>query len=225
MKGRRLSQALRKQLSDSRSGEVLFVSHCLLNENARYLGGACARGVVRPLVDDWSAKGYGICQMPCPEQRVWGGVLKPHIAAAFGARFSPLWRVRAPLMKAVAWYTRLRYWLLARQVAGEIRDYVRSGYNVAGVVGVAGSPSCGITRTLDVDRWFHAVARYRPAELSRQTLNREAVIANVTPGEGWFMHSLFGHLRHRGLSVSEFEHDLVAELQGDQGRPEGDPTC
>jgi hypothetical protein len=29
-------QALRRILSDARSGQVVFVSHCMLNQNVRY---------------------------------------------------------------------------------------------------------------------------------------------------------------------------------------------
>jgi hypothetical protein len=33
------------RLRDERSGRVLFVSHCLLDENVRYAGGASHRGL------------------------------------------------------------------------------------------------------------------------------------------------------------------------------------
>ena len=58
-------EELRASLRDERSGEVVFVSHCLLNQNTRYLGGA-----FRP-------------RCP-PEQRVWGGVLKRLLLPAYG---------------------------------------------------------------------------------------------------------------------------------------------
>jgi len=55
---------------------VVLLSHCLLNENVRYLGGAGRPGGVQEVVDDYLAGGAGIYQLPCPEQRAWGGVLK-----------------------------------------------------------------------------------------------------------------------------------------------------
>ena len=39
MNGKRL-QVLLERLDDERSKKVVFISHCLLNENVRYLGGA-----------------------------------------------------------------------------------------------------------------------------------------------------------------------------------------
>lgn len=128
-------------LADRRSGRVVFVSHCLLNENVRYLGGACRPGPVGEYVERWQAEGVGICQMPCPEQRVWGGVAKRLLAPAYGSRRSALWRLRRVLVALFVLYTRFRYALMARRVAGGIADYRRSGYQVEGVVGVGGSPS------------------------------------------------------------------------------------
>lgn len=78
---RRRLDVLCERLADERSGRVAFVAHCLLDQNVRYLGGAwrpgCVSEAVRPLMDG----GVGIVQLPCPEQRVWGGVLKRRLLA------------------------------------------------------------------------------------------------------------------------------------------------
>jgi predicted secreted protein len=63
-------------MPNRRSGRVVFVSHCLLNQNSRYLGGAVCPGVVADAVQPYLSDGVGIVQMPCPEQLVGGGVLK-----------------------------------------------------------------------------------------------------------------------------------------------------
>ena len=64
---------LRSRLWDARSGRVVFVSHCLLNQNTRYLGGAFRPGAVHEVLDPFMQGGIGICQMPRPEQLAWGG--------------------------------------------------------------------------------------------------------------------------------------------------------
>ena len=69
-------RALQNSMADTRRGQVVFVSHCLLNQNTRYLGGAVSPGVVSAGIEAYVRDGTGIVQMPCPEQRVWGGVLK-----------------------------------------------------------------------------------------------------------------------------------------------------
>jgi hypothetical protein len=77
----------------------------LLNENTRYLGGARRAGsvpeLVRPLLD----QGIGIVQLPCPEQRAWGGVLKRRLLLFYGeGRLR--YRLRGALLPIMLWYTR-----------------------------------------------------------------------------------------------------------------------
>jgi hypothetical protein len=204
---------LQARLADRRSRRVIFVSHCLLNENVRYLGGACYPGPVTGLVDKWRREGVGICQMSCPEQRAWGGVLKRAIAPAYGASTTPLWPFRSVLLFAFQIYTRLRYRWLAHAVSSQIEDYQRSGYQVAGVVGVAGSPSCGVRTTLDVRGWLEVVGRYRLEDLEARRLNAEAIQAHAVPGRGWFIAALARPVR----DVPFLEHDMLAELRQEAG--------
>jgi hypothetical protein len=71
------SEQLVRQLADARSGRVVFLSHCLLNENTRYLGGACVAGCLPEVVQPCLEQRLGMVQLPCPEQLAWGGVLEP----------------------------------------------------------------------------------------------------------------------------------------------------
>ncbi len=87
-----MRQVLLERLKDERSKRVIFVSHCLLNENTRYLGGAFRRGGVDELVDGFQQEGLGIYQMHCPEQRAWGGVLKRRLLPFYGSIGTVLYR-------------------------------------------------------------------------------------------------------------------------------------
>jgi predicted secreted protein len=211
-----LRQSPAGDLADERSGEVAFVSHCLLNENTRYLGGAFRPGAVAELVDELVARGVGICQMPCPEQHAWGGVLKRRMLRAYGTRGTALYRVRVPLLRLFVLSTRITYRRLARDVAGQIADYERSGFTVIGIVGVGASPSCGVHTTLDLRRSFEAMARMPAASLDRRAVNREVVLASRRAGAGIFVAALERELRRRRLAVPLLEHDLVAEMRGER---------
>lgn len=192
---------------------MVFVSHCLLNENVRYPGGATCPGAIPGVVDDYVEQGIGLCQMPCPEQRAWGGVRKRHLVRLYGCR--PLrWRParRAALALATAWTT-IVYRRLARRIAGEVADYLHSGFEVVEIVGVGGSPSCGVHTTLDLDGAVAALASC-DGDSDRRTANRDIVAANVVAGRGLFVVCLDRALRSRGLSVTYQEHDLLAELAG-----------
>src|SRR5215207_7243130 len=79
-------EVLRRALSDARSGQVVFVSHCMLNQNVRYQGGATRPGAVDEVVARLQRAGVGIVQMPCPEQRAWGGVDKRYTHACLRGR-------------------------------------------------------------------------------------------------------------------------------------------
>lgn len=75
-----------EQLKDNRSKKVIFVAHCILNQNTRYLGGAFSRGTVGTIIDELKSKGLGIVQMECPEQKAWGGVLKRSLIQIFDSK-------------------------------------------------------------------------------------------------------------------------------------------
>lgn len=198
---------LKRSIVDERSGEVVFVSHCLLNQNTRYLGGAVRPGVVEDVIGPYLASGTGIVQMPCPEQRMWGGVLKRRL----------LWfvvhprvaRLVSPLVPLARGYTRRRCALEARRVADDIHDYLDSGYRVRGVHGVAGSPSCGVRTTLDLGKAATALGRcpYEPRTAS--WMNDAVVKPSECPGRGLFIAALAERLEQR--------HDEVALLEADLG--------
>ena len=48
---------LRDRLQDQRSGKVLVLSHCLLNQNVRYLGGAVHPGMVDEVLEETRRRG------------------------------------------------------------------------------------------------------------------------------------------------------------------------
>jgi hypothetical protein len=204
---------LSERLADSRGREVVFVSHCLLDENARYLGGAFHRGAVPEMIE-LLGSGVGVHQMPCPERRAWGGVRKRQMLRAFGLRDSALYPVRGPLFRLFVWQTRVRYGRLARRVARDIEDYTRAGVRVLGIVGVDGSHSCGIGTTLDLRRSFETIAACPLALIDRTTVNERAVVACLAAGEGLFTTALRRRLARRGLDVAFVAYDLIAEMRG-----------
>ena len=210
---------LAARLTDQRSRKVVFLSHCLLNENTRYLGGACRRGCVREVVQQCLDQGIGIVQMPCPEQQAWGGVLKKRLLRLYGTRAShpALHRLEWALLPIGLLFTRLVYRRLARQVAAQIDDYLRSGFEVLGVVGVDGSPSCGVNKTVEIHGAVEAISALDPRTVSVDQQN--AVVRRYAqPGPGIFIAALQRALRRRGLEVPLLAHDLFDELDG---RPSG----
>jgi predicted secreted protein len=205
-------RGLRSKLRDERSGRVVFVSHCLLNENTRYLGGAFRPGAVHEVVDPYLRDGIGICQMPCPEQLAWGGVLKRRLLLVYGRPW--LGRVIRPLLPALTAYTALRYRLLAGRVADQLADYQNNGFDVVGVVGVDASPTCGVTTTLDLAASLDAIAGCPLNRLDRSFMNHTVISGSARPGRGLFINALNGALARRGRQVPLLRHDLRSEVPG-----------
>ncbi len=207
MTGERLAE----RLSDARSWRVVFVSHCLLNQNVRYLGGAFRPGIVPEAIDRYVCEGIGLYQMPCPEQVAWGGVLKRLILRFYGARGTWAFRMRGLLLPLFRFYTRQVYRRLARRVARHAEDYARAGFEVVGVVGVADSPSCGVKHTLDLARSFAAVASLDLSSLNRKEFTDRAVRACRIEEAGLFIAALRHELDGRRLAIPFTEHEPPAE--------------
>jgi predicted secreted protein len=202
------------RLEDERSKRVIFVSHCLLNENTRYLGGAFRRGCIDELVDRFQQEDLGIYQMRCPEQRAWGGVLKRSIVPLYGCKGTLLYRMRHVLLPVFLLYTRHIYQRMAKEIVKDIEDYVRSGFDVAGIVGVGGSPSCGVCTTLDLERSIEVIASCPLADIKRQTMNDEAIASCLVKGEGLFIKAIRRQLERKHLPLTFLEHGLLDEMRG-----------
>lgn len=200
---------------------MLLVSHCLLNENVRYLGGAGRPAAVDEVVDVAREHGVGLHQLPCPEMQAWGGVDKLALLSMYGARGSLLHRRRREVLAAFDAYTRLAYRRLARRVVRDVTAYRRGGVEVVGLVGVAASPSCGVRTTLDLERACDVVASCPLARIDRRLVNEEVVAGSARPGTGVFVELVREGLRRRSQDIVLFEHDQPGEVAGARSLPPG----
>jgi uncharacterized protein YbbK (DUF523 family) len=209
-----MRQLLLDRLKDERGKRVIFVSHCLLNENTRYLGGAFRRGCVDELVDAFQQEGLGIYQMRCPEQQAWGGLLKRHLLPFYGSKGTILYRLRHILLPLFLLYTRCVDRRIAKEVVRDIEDYIGSGFEVVGIVGVGGSPSCGVWSNLNLRCSLEAVTGCPLAKCDRRLVNEEAVAACLRDGEGLFIAAFQRRLRRKRITIDWYEHDLLSEMRG-----------
>jgi hypothetical protein len=180
-------------------------------QNTRNLGGAFRPGAVDEVINPYVRAGTGICQMPCPEQLAWGGVLKRRLLFLYGRPWlSPVVRLIRP---GLSGYTVVRYRLLARRVARQLIGYQRSGFDVVGVVGVDASPTCGVTTTLDLDQSLAAVVACPLARLDRRFMNDDTVLNGwAGPGRGLLIAALSDSLARRDGRVPLLTHDLRSEI-------------
>lgn len=192
----------------------MFLSHCLLNENVRYPGGASRPGPVVEVTELLNQAGVGTVQMPCPEERAWGGVRKTWLLRAVGVRRDWWFPLRGAAVSVGLAWTRLVYRHLARILVRQIRDYQRAGIEVVAVVGVGASPSCGVLWTLDLPRAAESLAGVDTSTVTRETFNRDVITSHVVGGRGLFMAELAARLERAKVAVPLLEHSLLAELAG-----------
>ncbi len=127
-------------IQDLRSGRVIFLSHCMLNQNAKVRGIAKYPGVHKPLIDMLTQHDVGIFQMPCPEMSYLGPMRWGHVKDQYNTLM-----FRRHCEK------------IAQQVLDQAVEYHRSDYELVGFIMVDGSPVCGLNRTAqpitDGEQW------------------------------------------------------------------------
>ncbi len=117
-------------MRDHRSKKLILVCHCILNQNSKIEGIARFPGTLRPLVDLILQSDAGIYQMPCPEMTHLGIHRWSSVKAQYS---SPFYRRHCHS--------------LAERVTDEVEDYASREYKTLLVIGMDGSPSCGVDFT------------------------------------------------------------------------------
>ncbi|MBS4212818.1 CD3072 family TudS-related putative desulfidase [Neobacillus rhizophilus] len=112
-----------------RSKQILIVSHCILNQNTVIPDEARAAGAVISAVE-WAMKqGYGLLQLPCPEF-TFLGLDRPSMT--YEQYNTPEYRKHCRE--------------ILKPVLSQAEDYIKNGYEIAGILGIQSSPSCDPTR-------------------------------------------------------------------------------
>jgi predicted secreted protein len=111
-----------------RSRRVIFVSHCILNQNVKASGKEKYPGAVKGLLQMLAEADVGIVQLPCPHVDFFDEI------------------EREP--KPKSFYDNPKYRAYCRKIAKvvlkQVENYIKSGYKVLGILGVEFSPSCAV---------------------------------------------------------------------------------
>ena len=134
--------------TDGRSKKVIFLAHCLLNQNAISDGTVVCPAAFGELIQLLLDREVGIVQMPCPELCCLGldrgdvhGAERPVVEE--NTRIRRAMEKDGPRQKREA---------LADLVAEQVQEYHKHGFQVLGIVGANRSPNCGVETTSDFDR-------------------------------------------------------------------------
>ncbi len=176
---------------DARSGRLIFLTHCILNQNACVQGLAAYPAAVTPLVESMLARGIGMYQMPCPEVSYLGSQRWMHVKEQYA---NPMFRRHCRK--------------IAEGVCDQIQTYRDNDHDVLGIVFRDGSPSCGLKCS--------AVAADAAQSWGGMVWNASPRHA-FAPTQGVFVEEMRAEMRARGLGdlplMSLPEVDEVGLLQ------------
>lgn len=126
--------------NDRRSKKLVIVSHCLLNQNAKIDRCAHHPGMVASIVLPLLQSGIGVIQLPCPELCVLGLDRQADAASTAGIEEEDTRVARLMKNRPAGDYCVLA----AGEIACQVLEYQKHGFEVLGVLGVNGSPTCGV---------------------------------------------------------------------------------
>ena len=115
-------------LKDKRSGRIALVAHCILNQNSRVFGLAERSSAITEIVEFLIRNDMGIIQMPCPELTYAGILRKSQTKDQFDNAI-----FRNHCRK------------IAEEIVEQVQEYSKGKIKARIIIGVDGSPSCGIT--------------------------------------------------------------------------------
>ena len=131
--------------TDGRSKKVIFLAHCLLNQNAISDGTAVYPAAFRELVRLLLDREVGIVQM----ELCCLGLDRGDVHGAERPVVEENTRIRRAMEKDGP---RQKREALADLVAEQVQAYHKHGFQVLGIVGANRSPNCGVETTSDFDR-------------------------------------------------------------------------
>lgn len=158
--------------NDVRSKKIVFVCHCVLNQNSISDGTADFPGTNEEVVKRLMEAKVGVVQMPCPELMCLG-LDRGDIKGAERSVVVENTRIRKELLKDEQLQTIDR---LVENTVYQIEEYLKHGFQIPGIIGINRSPSCGVNTTSE---------------------NDEEVV-----GEGIFIKALRTSLKNRNIELN-----------------------
>ncbi|MEM3695029.1 MAG: 2-thiouracil desulfurase family protein [Candidatus Bathyarchaeia archaeon] len=117
----------KKIFENNRGGKLALVAHCILNQNSRVFGLAERPGIINEVMDILVRNDVGVIQMVCPELAYAGLTRTPKTREQYdNLEFRGLCRK------------------IAEELARQVSEYKRHGIKLKIIMGVDGSPSCGV---------------------------------------------------------------------------------
>jgi predicted secreted protein len=142
---------------DKRSKRVAVIAHCLINQNAKVNGFAFYSSMIKSIVDMLHSKDFGIIQLPCPETLYAGTRRWWHVREQYD---TPGYRSHCRS--------------ILQPIVDQIAEYRKEGYKIV-VIGLDGSPSCGVAASGTSSAWGGAPKIPEIEYKSYPTINKPGI--------------------------------------------------
>jgi predicted secreted protein len=129
--------------TDARSKNIIFVAHCILNQNSISDGTATYPGAINEILQLLNVSDVGIVQMPCPELFCLG-LDRGNSDGSSSPILEENTRIRMMMSRRSA---KGKIKQLVQQLLFQMSEYRKYDFNIRGIVGVNRSPSCGVETT------------------------------------------------------------------------------
>lgn len=130
----------------NRSKKIAIISHCIINQNSVVKGEYKDINIFFPFIKKLFEENIGILQLPCPETECYGLRRWGHVKEQFDNC-----GYRKYLEKIVNSFVDI------------IKEYINNEYEIVGIYGIAGSPSCGVNLTCSAN-WEGEISLYKDKE-------------------------------------------------------------
>lgn len=130
----------------NRSKKIAIISHCIINQNSVVKGEYKDINIFFPFIKKLFEENIGILQLPCPEIECYGLRRWGHVKEQFD---------NCGYRKYVE--------KIVNSFVDIIKEYINNGYEIVGIYGIAGSPSCGVNLTCSAN-WEGEISLYKDKE-------------------------------------------------------------
>lgn len=164
---------------DIKSKKIILLSHCILNSYSKVESFSENNGALKEILIELMMKDYAIIQLPCPEHLYLG---------------TRRWEMSREQYDNEMF--RNHCITLINPILNEVSNYIKSGYEIKYIVGMKGSPNCGITKTNSSESYGGEIINEKDYYSSR-LINKVGV----------FMEEFFRLSRERGINLFFVELD------------------
>jgi predicted secreted protein len=109
--------------------KIVFVPHCILNQNVRSVGKEKSLGTIKEIVNFFAEAEIGIVQLPCPEVEFDGGLNR---------------QFKTKENYNIVYREHCRE--ISLKILNTVKKYLEKEYKVLGILGIEFSPTCGVYR-------------------------------------------------------------------------------